>query len=505
MPSFLIYTLGCKVNQYESQYVREGLERLGFREAGDGEKPDLCVINTCTVTAESDLKSRKIIRSLARQHPNASIVVMGCYAARSPKELADLPGVAQVIRDKADIPEWLRQLGLADPPQGISSFGGRCRAFVKVQDGCRQGCSYCIIPLVRPVLRSRPSEEVLEEIKRLVSAGYREIVLTGVHLGQYGVDLPTPRPSLVQLIEKILELPGDFRVRLSSLEAVEVGPELIIAMAGRPERVCPHLHLPLQSGSDRILEQMGRPYRLADFLRRWDQIHAHLDNPALTTDLLVGFPGETEADFQVTRRAVEKMGFSKLHVFPFSPRPGTRAAQLPNRVPPSVVRRRCAELAELGVQLRRRYLESLLGRKAQVLLEEPVETVETGGVNPLEGQKGQTVPGASKEGEIARIPYAFLDYGTSPKTPSNSGLNITRNSYASFPEPSQEVHGSLGKAEKTLFHVLRGTSERYVPVHLIGPRCLVGQLITVPVETCMQTGDEWVLWAASATGNLNPL
>jgi len=498
MPSFLIYTLGCKVNQYESEYVREGLERLGFREASAGEKPDLCVINTCTVTSESDLKSRKIIRCLARQHPEARIIVMGCYAVRSPKELADLPGVAQVLSDKAQLPEWLRQLGLAEPPKGISSFGRRHRAFVKVQDGCRQGCSYCIIPLVRPVLRSRPQEEVLEEIHRLVAAGYGEIVLTGVHLGQYGVDLPTPRQSLAPLIEKILEVSGKFRVRLSSIEAVEVGPELLRLMAEYPDRLCPHLHLPLQSGSDRVLEQMGRPYRLADFLRLCDQIRAYLDNPALTTDVLVGFPGETEEDFQATRRAVEQVGFCKLHVFPFSPRPGTPAAQLPNRIPPPIVRRRCTELAELGDRLRRRYLESLLGRKAQVLLEEVLGPAREGEGGPF-NEHGSARPDTSHDGRGGIRRWPCSTDAASEQIPSAVNLRLVhQNNDPSFSEPCRGGESVAWQAKDTSLYVLQGTSERYATVLLVGPRSWLGGLISVPVEKSGQNRDEWVLWAASA-------
>jgi threonylcarbamoyladenosine tRNA methylthiotransferase MtaB len=188
VPVLKTVTLGCKVNQYETQYAREGFLRLGYREAINGEQADLILVNTCTVTAESEAKSRKIIRRLAKKNPRAEIIVMGCYATRAPDEAASLPGVGEVIRDKRELPDLLARRGLEDVASGISGFEGRHRAWVKIQDGCREGCSYCIIPLVRPVLASRPADDVLDEIGRLTRAGFAEIVLTGIHLGHYGVD-----------------------------------------------------------------------------------------------------------------------------------------------------------------------------------------------------------------------------------------------------------------------------------------------------------------------------
>ena len=519
MPTFWIYTLGCKVNQYESQYVREGLQRLGFQEATPGEKVDLCIVNTCTVTAESDLKSRKVIRQLARRHPEARIVVMGCYAARAPQELARLPGVVQLIPDKAQLPQWLAQLGLADPPQGISCFGSRHRAFVKVQDGCQQRCRYCIIPLVRPVLRSRPLGEVLEEIQRLVSAGYREIVLTGIHLGHYGRDLPGPQPTLADLVEQILKLPGSFRLRLSSLEAMEVTPELLRMMADRPDRLCPHLHLPLQSGSNRVLEQMGRPYRLEDFLRVCDQVRAQLDNPALTTDILVGFPGETEQDFQASCRAVEQVGFCKIHSFPFSPRPGTAAAQMPDRPPWGVVRRRCGQIQEIARQLRRRYMESLLGRSIQVLAEESLRLGEVQGLRiPLFPSSG---------GDFTAIKWDHITWRNVFDMPSNRDMNITQNGGSAWTPPGTRCPTGIGVATKMTQNgrtasprkkqaledhspkglvsplcLLRGTSERYLPVYFLGPNSWIGHLIALQAHTlCEHSQGNLALWAESMDGD----
>jgi threonylcarbamoyladenosine tRNA methylthiotransferase MtaB len=397
-------TLGCKVNQYETEYLRQGLARLGYREVADGEPAQLCIVNTCTVTATADAKSRKAIRQLARQNPRAEIIVMGCYVARAALEVAALPGVVEVVTDKRQLPDLLRRLGLVDPPTGISTFGSRHRAYVKVQDGCPMACSYCIIPTVRPVLVSRPVGEVLDEIRRLVDHGHREIVLTGIHLGHYGVDLvggvsdgvdlaggvsdgdcrrrlqshpnrsPTeslPALDLARLVRRIVELEGEFRLRISSLEAAEVTPELIALLAERPDRVCPHLHLSMQSGSDRVLRRMRRRWPAGQFVECCRRIRRSLDQPALTTDVIVGFPGETQEDFAATCRVVEEVGFSKLHVFRFSPRRGTPAAEMPDQVPEAVKQRRAAELTELGERLRRRYFEGLTGRRLQVLVETP--------------------------------------------------------------------------------------------------------------------------------------
>jgi threonylcarbamoyladenosine tRNA methylthiotransferase MtaB len=376
-PRFKTLTLGCKVNQYETEYVREGLLRLGYREADVGEAADLCIVNTCTVTAEADLKSRKLVRQLARANPHARIVVMGCYAVRAPDVVAALPGVVDVVTDKRRLPDWLARFGLVDPPGGISSFGRRHRAYVKVQDGCRMPCSYCIIPKVRPVLSSRPADEVLDEVRRLVDRGYREIVLTGIHLGHYGVDFGDHgrdgrRVDLADLVGRIVELEGRWRVRISSIEAVEVTPELLALMADRPDRICPHVHVSMQSGSDAVLGRMRRRWASGRFVERCHAIRESLDHPALTTDVIVGFPGETEADFEGTCRAIEEVAFSKLHVFRFSPRPGTPAATMPDQVPGNVKQRRAARLIQIGQRLRRQFLESLLGRELQVLVEKPI-------------------------------------------------------------------------------------------------------------------------------------
>jgi threonylcarbamoyladenosine tRNA methylthiotransferase MtaB len=368
-----LVTLGCKVNQYETQYVKETLEANGYVEPAEGQAVDLCIVNTCTVTAEGDAKSRQAVRRLHQEHPKADIVVMGCYATRDPDAVGRLPGVAKVITDKTRLIEELESFGVVHQLTGITRFDDHQRAFVKVQDGCLLHCSYCIIPHVRPSLRSRPPEEIVAEVGRLVANGYREVVLTGIHLGHYGIDLSRGRPKaewcrLWHLLERLADLPGDFRIRLSSLEAAEVRDDLVRMLAQRP-RICPHLHLCLQSGSDRILARMRRRYRSAGFLERCRRIRAVLDQPAFSTDVIIGFPGETDADFEATCRVVRAVGFARLHIFSFSPRQGTEAADWPESVPPPVVAQRRAQLLAIERELTDAYCRSLVGRRLDVLVE----------------------------------------------------------------------------------------------------------------------------------------
>lgn len=369
-------TLGCKVNQYETELVREGLIGIGYRDADKEEPADLCIVNTCTVTGEGDSKSRQAIRRLARDNPDARIVVMGCYATRAPDEIAALPGVSEVVTDKRELPDLLGRFGVIDVPNGISQFGNRSRAYVKVQDGCLLRCSYCIIPQVRPHMYSRPADHILDEVRRLVDNGYREIVLTGIHLGHYGVDGNFGKPKsewlrLSHLVRQIVQLAGDFRLRLSSIEATEVTRELIAVMAEFPEKICPHLHICMQSGSDAVLRRMKRRWGSRRFLDRCAMVKEALDRPALTTDAIVGFPGESDADFQATCNVAREVGFSKIHIFPFSARRGTPAADMPCKIPPHVKAERGRQLAGIETELRGQYFARLSGTRLRVLVESP--------------------------------------------------------------------------------------------------------------------------------------
>ena len=368
-----LVTLGCKVNQYETQLVKETLERNGFREAADGEPADLCVVNTCTLTVEADAKARGLIRQLARHNPGTRTIVMGCYATREPEALAQLPGVCEVVTDKRELPDLFDRMGITELPDGISHFEGHQRAFVKVQDGCILQCSYCIIPLVRPGLRSRTPAAIEAEVRRLVDNGYQEIVLCGIHLGHFGVESTRGRSGrapfrLHHLIERLDRIPGDWRLRLSSIEAAEVGPDFVAAAAAC-ERLCPHFHPSLQSGSNTVLIRMRRRYRIGRFLEKLDQFRDRFDKPAFSTDVIVGFPGETEAEFAETLAACEAAGFMKLHIFPFSARRGTPAAEMPDQISPELKKERCVRLAELDARLTRRYYETLVGQDLSVLVE----------------------------------------------------------------------------------------------------------------------------------------
>lgn len=358
-----LVTLGCKVNQYETQLVREALRDSGYRDAEPDESADLCVVNTCTVTNTGDSKSRQAIRQLARQNPAGRIIVMGCYATRDPQTVSQLPNVVEVIRDKRELPDVLGRFGISDLPPGIRDFEGRHRAFVKIQDGCILRCSYCIIPSVRPGLVSRRPRQIEDEIRGLVDRGYREIVISGVHVGHYGVDTqrlaPGERPErLWHLLRRLDRIPGDWRMRLSSIETVEVNDDFIRA-AGDCEHLCPQFHPALQSGSNSVLLRMHRRYRVERFLERLEQIRSLLGNdPAFSTDVIVGFPGETDEEFEDTLATCRAARFMKVHVFPFSRRDGTPAATMPQQIPPPVIRERVRILSALERDLALEFYES---------------------------------------------------------------------------------------------------------------------------------------------------
>jgi threonylcarbamoyladenosine tRNA methylthiotransferase MtaB len=403
-----VATLGCKVNQYETELVRQGLQRAGYSDCGEGESADVCIVNTCTVTAEGDAKSRQVVRRMHRQNPNARIVVMGCYATRAEEEVSQLPGVTEVVTDKRELPDLMSRFGVIDIPTGLDGFSGRQRAYVKVQDGCLLRCSYCIIPHVRPKLTSRPSQEIVDEVQRLTAAGHREVVLTGIHLGHYGVDWNRNKPKeqwvrLAHLLRQLCGLPGEFRIRLSSIEATEVTRELISVLSDNADRIVPHLHLCLQSGSDSVLRRMRRRWGTRMFLDRCRLLRDALDRPAITTDVIAGFPGETEAEFQQTLDTCAEAGFSKIHAFPFSPRRGTPAAEMSDQVPKSLRSERVGRLIELEAQLRQNYYQQLVGQRLQLLVESSRELV------PFEGDRStDPVPERLLRGTTCRYAPAEL-------------------------------------------------------------------------------------------------
>lgn len=386
MPSFQIITFGCKVNQFDSAMMAETLEESGLAPSLAPGPPDLVLVNTCTVTARADQQARQTIRRLAREHPRARILVTGCYAQRAPEALASLPGVAgvfgnrekvrvaQMAADGAGSPETLMEVGgwgRQGPFQAgeVSRFPGHTRAWLKIQEGCSHACSYCIVPLVRGPARSLPADRVLSSLERLAGGGFQEIVLTGVDLGQYGRDLPDPT-TLADLAPRLAQRPWPFRLRLSSLEPQGITGELVKALAGLPH-LCPHFHLPLQSGSGEVLRAMGRSYSPEDFRDLVMELHRHFPGAALGLDILVGFPGESAADFEATRTLVEALPVAYLHVFPFSPRPGT-PAQSRAPLPGGEVRRRAQVMRKLGREKKQAFYQAHLHQVGEVLVEGPL-------------------------------------------------------------------------------------------------------------------------------------
>lgn len=379
-------TIGCKVNQCESASLAEMFSRSGWQVAPK-EEADVFVVNTCTVTAEAERKCRQQIRKLAKTNPKARIVVMGCYAQVAPEEVK-LPGVQFIVgtHRRAEILELLErgepkelvsplEDGLAFEDLGAGTTE-RTRATLKIQDGCQGHCTYCRVRIARGPVRSLPQERVLELAKKYLERGYKEIVLSGVNLGSWGLDLPG-QPKLWQLIEPLAKLPGLARLRLSSIEPEDVSEELLGVMAEH-EAICRHLHLPLQSGSEKVLKLMGRSYTPAEFAQTVEKIRAALPEVGLTADVMVAFPGEGEKEFQESLEFVVQMAFSRLHVFPYSKRPGTPALKLPGHLPRQVGRARAEEMIRLGEKLSSQYHAGFRGRTVEVLLEEQVGNVWEG-------------------------------------------------------------------------------------------------------------------------------
>ncbi|MBI2899420.1 MAG: tRNA (N(6)-L-threonylcarbamoyladenosine(37)-C(2))-methylthiotransferase MtaB [Planctomycetes bacterium] len=375
MPTFASVTFGCKVNQYESQALREELLRRGYAEVPAGDRPDLYLVNTCTVTETARKEAEKLVRSLSRGRPDARFAITGCAADSFP----GIPGVRSVVpqAEKHRLPDLLDGGRTGEEGGGvfdlrISRFDGHTRAFVKVEDGCDLSCSFCIIPKVRGGPVSRPIPAVLDEIRRLLDHGHKEIVLTGVHLGAYGRDLER-RPTIPDLVEAVLKL-AVARVRLSSIEVNEIEERLIDLLGAEPRRLCPHLHLPLQSGDEGILRAMRRRYSPRQFLAACERVAARVPDPSFTTDVIVGFPGETEERFERSVEICRRIGMSRIHVFPYSPRPGTEAAALPDDVPRSVKRARLNRLKAEASRLTQEFCRRFVGREVDVLVEEDPST-----------------------------------------------------------------------------------------------------------------------------------
>ena len=385
MPYFRIVTFGCKVNQGDTAAMALELARLGWRAAGSGKAADLILVNTCTVTARADQQARQAVRRLGRDYPDTALAVTGCYAQRAPLEAAALPGVRAVWgnREKAGLAWLIEDIRSSGAPViRVGAFSarepfhpgsgcpapGHIRPFLKIQEGCDHRCSYCIVPAVRGPGRSLAPPGVEQGLKELAALGCQEVVLTGVDLGQYGRDL-SPSLDLAGLMRRLAGGNWPFRVRLSSLEPQRITGELLEALAAFPQ-LCPHFHLPLQSGSAAVLAAMGRPYGPEDFRHLVMEIHRHFPRAALGLDVLVGYPGETPADFEATRSLVAALPVTYLHVFPFSPRPGTGAASL-RPEPAGEVQARARVMRELGAIRKQAFYRAQIGQVAEVLVEGP--------------------------------------------------------------------------------------------------------------------------------------
>lgn len=388
MAKIAFYTLGCKVNQadtasMENLFLRSGHQLVSF----DGEA-DVYIINTCVVTNTGQRKSRQTIHRAIRKNPNALIVVTGCYPQTAAEEVKAIAGVDMIIgnQDRAQIVQLVeerlahRQTDTLDAVHKLTAstafeemaagdITDKTRAFLKIQEGCNQFCTYCIIPYARGPLRSRSLESIRTETQRLISAGFKEIVLIGIHLGCYGKENPDG-PTLYDAVKTVLDVPGVQRLRLGSLESVEVEPRLLTLMQ-EDARFCRHLHLPLQSGCDKTLQAMHRPYTTAKFKTLLADIKTKVPDIAITTDVIAGFPGETEADFETTCKFAESCGFSKMHIFPFSARKGTPAEKFAGAVTEAVKKERAEILGRIDETMHKAFLQAMVGQTAEVLFEQP--------------------------------------------------------------------------------------------------------------------------------------
>lgn len=424
-----IATLGCKVNAFESQLISQNLRDCNGKVVDDREPADIYVINTCSVTAEADRQARQQIRRVIRQNPDAVVVVTGCYAQMDPQACAAIPGVDLVLGNdrKLDVHQLLPLLERGDlprimvgdldvqvslPNQLLSGYEAQSRAFVQAQQGCDQSCTFCIIHRARGPSRSLPRSLVKRQVQRLVLSGYKEVVICGVDLGDYGTDLGTQACCLTDLLRELVAIEGYFRIRLSSIDPAHLESDLIDLLAAE-DKLCPHLHLSLQSGNTLILKRMKRRYTRELMYERVSSLRARIPDLVLSADLIVGFPTETEEQFQDTVTMVDELQIAYPHVFRYSERPGTPAARIPKQVSPQVKKCRAARLRRAGDEVRASVMRSRVGRVAQIL-------IEGGGHPPAECQRGRAsdylpvrVPiDASAIGQWAQVKYTGVSGDT---------------------------------------------------------------------------------------------
>jgi len=382
MKSVRFYTFGCKVNQYDTQMMRTAVSSK--LNVVDDDCADIFIINTCSVTGESERKARQLIRSVSREHPDSKIVVIGCYPQYNPDELRALR-VSAILGNacKKDIVEYLEKIDKSEEPVivigevpyeyydlPICEFTGHTRAFIKIEDGCDGSCSYCVVPFVRGRPVSRPIDSILKEIKTLEDRGVKEIVLTGIRLGRYRYN----GVGLSELVEKILQNTSIERIRMSSIELEDIDDKLINLLASE-ERVCKHLHIPLQSGSNKVLQLMNRKYSYEEYKEKVFYLKKRVENLNITTDIIIGFPGETEEDFQRSLYAVEEIEFGKVHVFSFSIREKTRAVNLPGRLPTELIKERASLLRHKASIVAKKFKQRFINQVMRVLVEGKTDAI----------------------------------------------------------------------------------------------------------------------------------
>ena len=420
MNTVSLVTLGCKANQFESAAMEHLLINQGYRLVPFDDGAELVIVNTCTVTSATDAQSRKLIRRARRVNPNCRIIVTGCYAQIQPQQIADLPGVLYVIgnSEKQDLIRILASEGdkvqVGDiskqqhcPDLSIATFSEHSRAFVQIQSGCNAFCSYCIIPYARGRSRSVAPCAVVDQVRKLVAAGYNEVVLTGIHIGNYGQDL-TPQTTLTDLLYALLEKTQGCRIRLGSVEPQEVS-DALIGCVQQSSRICPHLHIPLQSGCDRILKGMNRHYTTEQFQATIQRVTAKIPQVSIGIDVITGFPGERDEDHRKTFDFIAALPVHYLHVFPFSSRPGTPAASMPNPVSGDVAKSRAAELRQLGERKSHDYAQTFIGQDVDVVLESRTKNSHWHGTSAeylnvlVEGEEGRS-------GDLIKVTIAgFLE------------------------------------------------------------------------------------------------
>ena len=386
MKKAAFYTLGCKVNQYETEAMAELFANAGYEVCDFTDAADVYVINTCSVTNMGDRKSRQIIRRARHTNPNSIIAVAGCYAQTAPDEVLNIEGVNIVIGNqrKKDIVTLVEELDNSSNVNGVTDimtnhefeemqikkYSNRTRAFIKIQEGCNQFCSYCIIPYARGPIRSRTMDEVIEEIKELAANGFKEIILVGIHVASYGMDLEnTSLPDLINAVDKI---DGVERIRMSSIEPMTLNQEFIDSIKGS-KKLCHHFHISLQSGCDETLRRMNRKYTTAQFKGIVDGLRTAFDDVAITTDIMVGFPAETDEEFNDTLSFIKEVKFADAHVFQYSQRRGTPAAKRPNQIKPEIKEQRSKAVIHETTKTRDEFLERFIGKTMRVLFEQPAK------------------------------------------------------------------------------------------------------------------------------------